>query len=542
MKKHITLLSTVLLIAMGTAAQTNTNDSINRMVLVESTYNPIIAGAVKRNFIPEEMEPSMKKETIVYADESLPISRFARTPRMIESSTIANNTNYPGYLHLGFGNYSNLDGLAAYSLRIKEHHALTLGAHANGWNGYINTGNNSKWHSNLHDMGLKADYHLLMGRTELTAGVNGAYYSYNYLKNPPSTDVFDWQQGMRLGANIGIKGNIKEHYRYHAVAEYDHFGRSAHFAKEQQHSQGHLHTEASFGIDFYEYGIASLLVHSDLLLYQGIDYHNYLSLGITPTWEYSHEDLHFTIGANLDFQGKSHGPLIQMSPACKVSYIPSKLFSADLILDGNRQIHSFGSFYTLSPYWASRHQLTSSYTFLNACLQGNLRIMEGLHLHLGGGYRITNNALFENTLDTLNMVYTGLTTHDAQAAYGNARIDYTYKDWVSVTAEGTYNHWMVSGNRSILTRTPQFDANFGTRVRIINGLYIHTDCHFVMFNAVNGERERAIVDWSLGAHYAINDKLSFFLDGHNLLNRHYERYAGYPVQGINAMLGAAFKF
>ena len=101
---------------------------------------------------------------------------------------------------------------------------------------------------------------------------------------------------------------------------------------------------------------------------------------------------------------------------------------------------------------------------------------------------------------------------------------------------------MVSGNRSILTRTPQFDANFGTRVRIINGLYIHTDCHFVMFNAVNGERERAIIDWSLGAHYAMNDKLSFFLDGHNLLNRHYQRYAGYPVQGINAMLGAAFKF
>lgn len=539
MKKHITLLTTALLIAMGAVAQTSTNDSINRMVLVESTYNPIIAGAVKRNFIPEEMEPSMKKETIVYADESMPISRFARTPRMAESSTITHNTNYPGYLHLGFGNYSNLDGLAAYSLRFKERHALTFGAHANGWSGNISTGDNSKWHSNLHDMGLKANYRLLMGRTELTAGVNGAYYSYNYLKNPLSTDVFDWQQGIRLGASLGIKGSIKEHYRYHAAAEYHHFGRNAHFAREQRHSQGHLHTEASFGIDFYEYGIASLLVHSDVLMHQGI---NYLSIGITPTWDYRYEDLHFTAGANLDFQGRSHGPLIQVSPACKASYIPSKLFSADFILDGGRQIHSFGSLYTLSPYWASRNQLTNSYTFLNACLQGNLRIMEGLHLHLGGGYRITDNALFENTLDTLGLTYTGLTTRDAQVAYGNARINYTYKDWVSVTAEGTYNHWMIGGNRSILARAPQLDAHLDARVRIIRGLYIHTDCRFVMFNAVDGERERAIIDWSFGAHYAMNDKLSFFLDGHNLLNRHYERYAGYPVQGINAMLGAAFKF
>lgn len=542
MKKHITLLTTALLIAMGAVSQTSTNDSINRMVLVESTYNPIIAGAVKRNFIPEEMEPSMKKETIVYADESMPISRFSRTPRMAESSTITHDTNYPGYLHLGFGNYSNLDGLAAYSLRFKERHALTFGAHANGWSGNISTGDNSKWHSNLHDMGLKANYRLLMGRTELTAGVNGAYYSYNYLKNPLSTDVFDWQQGIRLGASLGIKGNIKEHYRYHAAAEYHHFGRNAHFAREQQHSQGHLHTEASFGIDFYEYGIASLLVHSDVLMHQGINYHNYLSIGITPTWDYRYEDLHFTAGANLDFQGRSHGPLIQVSPACKASYIPSKLFSADFILDGGRQIHSFGSLYTLSPYWTSRNQLTYSYTFLNACLQGNLRIMEGLHLHLGGGYRITDNALFENTLDTLGLTYTGLTTRDAQVAYGNARINYTYKDWVSVTAEGTYNHWMIGGNRSILARAPQLDAHLDARVRIIRGLYIHTDCRFVMFNAVDGERERAIIDWSFGAHYAMNDKLSFFLDGHNLLNRHYKRYAGYPVQGINAMLGAAFKF
>ena len=65
---------------------------------------------------------------------------------------------------------------------------------------------------------------------------------------------------------------------------------------------------------------------------------------------------------------------------------------------------------------------------------------------------------------------------------------------------------------------------------------------FIMFNVVDGMRERAIIDWSLGAHYAMSDKLSFFIDGHNLLNRHYKRYAGYPSQGINGMLGASFKF
>ena len=66
MKRYITTFP-MLLIAIIGIAQT-ANDTINRMVLVESTYNPIIVGAVKRNFIPEEVKPSMSKEAVEYAD------------------------------------------------------------------------------------------------------------------------------------------------------------------------------------------------------------------------------------------------------------------------------------------------------------------------------------------------------------------------------------------------------------------------------------------------------------------------------------------
>ena len=541
MKKHIILL-TILISAIGVTAQTSRNDTINRMVLVESTYNPVIAGAVKRNFIPGEMEPSMRKETIVYADESMPISRFARIPHTVQGATIAHKTKRPGYLHLGFGNYNNINGLGAYSCQFKERHALVMNAHIDGWSGNLQYDDKNWWHSNLHDIGLNVDYRLLLGKAKLTAGINGAYYDYNYLRSLHFTGDSDRQQANHFGGNLSIDGIIKEHYRYHAAAQYDFLGRNTQFAKKQRHSQGHLHTEASVGIDLYEYGIASLLIHSDALIYQGVDHRNYFAIGIAPTWEYRYEDLHFTAGANLDFQGKKYGPIMQASPACKASYVPSKAFSIAFILDGGRQIHNFASLYTLSPYWASYKPLTSSYTYLNACLQGNLRIIEGMHLHLGGGYRIDNNFLFESALDTLGVTYTGLSTHNAKIAYANASATYTYKDYMSVTAEASYNHWMVNGNRNILTRAPQIDADLNARVRIIHGLYIHTDCRFVMFTAVEQQRERAIIDWSLGAHYAMNEKLSFFLDGHNLLNRRYERYTGYPNQGFNAILGAAFKF
>ena len=60
MKRYIALVPVLLAATIG-ISQT-ANDTINRMVLVESTYNPIIVGAVKRNFIPEEVKPSMNKE------------------------------------------------------------------------------------------------------------------------------------------------------------------------------------------------------------------------------------------------------------------------------------------------------------------------------------------------------------------------------------------------------------------------------------------------------------------------------------------------
>ena len=56
MKRYSTMLIALVLVA-GAMAQTPA-DTINRMVLVESTYNPIIAGAVKHSFIPEEVKPN----------------------------------------------------------------------------------------------------------------------------------------------------------------------------------------------------------------------------------------------------------------------------------------------------------------------------------------------------------------------------------------------------------------------------------------------------------------------------------------------------
>ena len=222
--------------------------------------------------------------------------------------------------------------------------------------------------------------------------------------------------------------------------------------------------------------------------------------------------------------------------------MPKQDIYVDFILDGGRNITTFSRLYAISPYWASDKQLKNSYTYLNAKIGGNIRLFEGLAMHLGGGYKVMSNALFDLVTDSLGIIYSGIENHNAQIFYAETNVKYFYKDLFSLSADATYNKWIVKGDPMILHRSPQFDAYISARMRIIENLYLNTDLRTVIFTTINQYQEPAIINWSLGAHYAMSNQLSFFLDAHNLLNRCYQHYAGYPSQGFHVMAGAIFKF
>ena len=536
MKRYISLLPMLLIAAIG-IAQT-ANDTINRMVLVESTYNPIIAGAVKRNFIPEEVKPLMNKEQVIYASESVNLTHFVREAKPAPIAPMTTEKGWPGYLHLGYGNYNNLNGLAAFNWDINDTNNLALKAHADGWNGNFKL-NNEKWNSHLYDMALGADYNALLGKATLNIGLHTSYHNYNYLGGGT-------QSSNNIGAHIGIQGIAKEHYYYHATLSYSHFGRSTHFSESVPHGENHIHSELSLGKDLYQWGMPKVLLSSDILTYGGeiTGYHNYYTLGITPQWDYRYKNLHLLGGLNMDlFIGKNIHHPVQVSPECSIEYTASRIFSTRLTLDGGRDINSFAQLYALSPYWAAKEQIRPTHTFMNAYLEGNARILEGLHLHLGGGYKILSDALFETAMDSVGTTYTGITNHNAQVATIDAAVNYTHKDLVSISAKGAYHHWMLRGDRALLARAPQLKVDLDARVRIIPNLHAYTNLRIISFSNTKADtRERAIIDWSLGANYALNQRFSFFLDTHNLLNRRYSYYTGYPAQGFNVMAGAVVKF
>lgn len=529
-----------MLLAVAIGIAQNANDTINRMVLVESTYNPIIAGAVKHNFIPEEVKPMVSKEQVVYAEEGMALTYFDRMAQPAQAVDVAHDKGTKGYAHLGYGTYNNLSALAAYKLQMDKHSDLILKAHADEWNGKFRLSGNDKWHSYLYDIGINADYTLKLDKATLDAGVNATNYTYNYR----GYDGSPKQKSNNINAYVGIEGLMKERYHYHATIGYTHFDRSRHF-DYNAHGENHLHSEIAFGMDLYDWGMASVDVTYDLLTYKGLsDYYNYGSFGITPKWEYQYGKFKFISGFNVDFlAGNQALKPIQFSPECSISFVPNKVFVVKFTLDGGRELPTFGHLYELSPYWASAKQLRPSYTFMNARLDGGVRIFEGMHLHLGGGYKIVSDALLETRMDSLKVNYSGITNHKVQVATVDGCISYNHKDLVYLSAKGAYYHWTLKGDRALLARAPQLDASIDTRVRIIPKLYAHTNLRWVAFtNTKVVKRERDIIDWSLGADYALNEHISFFLDVHNLLGRRYSYFTGYPSQGFNALIGAMVKF
>ncbi len=545
MKRYFSILS-VLLTATVAVAQTVPGDTINRTVLVESTYNPIVTSAVKRNFIPDEVEPSINRTAIVYADKAMPITRLQHQALPTDKVAIAQEKGFPGYLHLGYGNSNNLDGLAAYYLQINKNNSLSLNANVNGWNGNLLTEDDEWWASHFYRADADVRYRLTYNRGELGVGFNAGYSAFNYLTETghnPNLDFTDLQQSNRLGGSVYAKGWIGERYRYDVSTAYTYSGQQAYLGIDNPHSEGHSHTQATVSASLDKYGTVSLGLADDFLAYSpesSFETMNYLT--ITPQWSTSYKRYHFVAGVNLDLSNGSDANF-KVSPACSITYTSDKNFNASLLLDGGYLLPTYAYLESLSPYWIRIPELQSSYTHLNALLTGNVRLTEGLHLTINGGYRVIGSAIFETVADEVYVRYTGFENRDAQLAHATTKLAYDYKQQFSCFAQATYNHWMVEGDREVLARAPQVDAQAGVSMKLFGSLSAYSDLRYVLFTATAPqEREASIIDLGLGLRYTLGKRWAFFLDGHNLLNQRYQFYTGYPSQGIHALAGAAFKF
>ncbi|MEP0479372.1 MAG: TonB-dependent receptor, partial [Nonlabens sp.] len=197
---------------------------------------------------------------------------------------------------------------------------------------------------------------------------------------------------------------------------------------------------------------------------------------------------------------------------------------------------------------------------LDAQLGFKGKISENFGYKVFGGYKIEESKSFYNK-------GAGATTTTGLEAYEYGNVFYTqYADLnttlygatlsydvntafnLSLNATG-FSYDVSEGDafNNVASHLPEFTADLVGNYEINEKWNVGATLYFVgereaFRNGVGAETLDSFVDLNLDVNYKINPKLTAFLRGQNLTGGNYEYYLDYPVQNLQIMGGAVYKF
>jgi hypothetical protein len=303
--------------------------------------------------------------------------------------------------------------------------------------------------------------------------------------------------------------------------------------------------------------------------------YNYSSLnfGFSPSFIYQQTDLSIQIGASifyanskLDQQSNSS---IFIYPNIKASYkVVGDILIAYAGAEGNLQQNSYADFVDQNPF--------VSPTLFIAPTDNKFDIYAGLKGKLANAVAFNIKASYINQQDKalfLNNDFDVTSTNTEGYAYGNSfgivydnvktmslfgELKADFSKNISFGINGTYNNYS-SDKQAEAWNLPQLKIGSTLDFDINKKWYAGANVFFV------GERKDLVsiqndatvfpptfsqqvitLDsyFDLNAHvgYKYNDRLTAFLKGNNLANQQNNRWANFPVQGIQVLIGANYKF
>ncbi|MEZ4853399.1 TonB-dependent receptor [Flavobacterium sp.] len=303
-----------------------------------------------------------------------------------------------------------------------------------------------------------------------------------------------------------------------------------------------------------------------------INYSN-LIFGAKPSFLYQQDDLSVQIGAGLFYGiGKINNEneaKFFVYPNVKASYkIVGDLLIGYAGAEGGLHQNSYADFVAENPFVSPTLFVgpTDNKYDVYAGLKGKLT--NSVSFNIRGSYNnqenkplfSSNPTVLENTNtegyaygNSFNVVYDNVKTI---SFYGEIKGDFSEK--VSLGLNGTFNSFSTN-TQDEAWNLPELKIGANLEVTITKKWYAGTNIFFV------GERkdiitiptDAAVVPilytqkqitldsyFDLNAHigYKYNERLTAFLRGNNLANQQYNRWVNYPVQGIQVLLGASYKF
>ena len=94
--------------------------------------------------------------------------------------------------------------------------------------------------------------------------------------------------------------------------------------------------------------------------------------------------------------------------------------------------------------------------------------------------------------------------------------------------------------KALLATKPEYELGLNAESRFLDDFYITLAYNFATYG--NDAPSKNKNELNLRTSYRFMDRIGAFIEGNNLLNREYVKYAGYFEQGINILLGLCATF
>ena len=456
--------------------------------------------------------------------------------------------HYPGFLKLGFGNYTSPIVEARYNLW--EEGDYTIGAkvkHEGFYTGPIGAENSAETHTLIGlDGTLFKDYFQLYGHMDYSRAM---YNFYGY--DPYNPLLEDYTTSHNIFNTFKLRGGISNlekmsDLNYDANLYVRFFGDSFMAVENELGINGK--------VDFWFNEKLRTAVDAKLSLTSPADvFYDDISrnlFSLNPFVEYRKEGLRIKAGANLIFENDittNKKSDFHVYPDIQASYMLDAAFGFYTGFEGDVLRKTYHDFLMENQFLGPSNQLLNriqnfvAKVGLKGTLNGELTYEAGVNIGKFSNMHFFNSSPADSL--KFNLVYDS----ETRLINYSASVGWDYQDWYKLNASINYYQYTLNELAAAFHR-PEWELNLGNTFKPMEKMLVHANLiamgGIVAFNSGLDTTQvlPTILDLHLKIDYKITDQFSVFAVGNNLFNQTNQRFLNYPVRGIQGIGGLTFKF
>ena len=563
---RLVLLLSILIASFSYAQE---DDLGTEVVNIVKPYTPTISDAFKVKETPILKDSTnTQKKAVQYEIFSVPVASTF-TPAKGKATTVEKAAPIPmfdNYATLGFGTYTSVLAELFSSFEISRTDNASLFFRHNSSQGdidevvlenkFYDTELRGAYNSRQRDMtyGIEAGIqHQLFNWYGLNSQFDGASETILAIIDPQQTYF-----GVDIGGSVGFEESLFTKANGQIYYTGDAFSSS----------EFQTILKPEFLLPLNNFNLKVDLVVDYLTGSFERDYSNstdinysYLNAGIAPSLVYIDENLTMSLGAQamLSLDSENSETDIYIYPKINASYrLVDELLIAYGGAEGGLAQNTYREFIATNPFVSPTLGIAPTSTLYNAFggLKGKLSNEIGYNIRASYGKQ-ENRSFYQlnrykgKDIDfegyefgnSFGVIYDDLNVLDV---FGELQLEVTEK--FSLGAQLNFYSYAMD-NQEEAWNLPNLEASVFANFHITENIYGGVSLFYV------GERKDllitalsevvtldAFLDANVHLGYQLNDRLSVFAKGSNLLGNNYERWQNFPVQGIQGLLGATYKF